>query len=302
MTDRSSSSSSPRRDGSSSQSFPNLNSSNPYEILGVPQNATAQQIKVSYRKLALQYHPDRLSPEATGEEKEGAHKSFTKIGHAYEILSDETRRQEYDAEQQQTSTRRRSFDRGPFSMHDTFFGSFGMRNSRRHHSAFDEFMDPFELFNQFFSNEMDLNDRRNGSSRSSRSRSAFDDDLFFSGFGRSSMMSTHLGMMDEMNSMINQMHSSSIFNTQQSMNGGSFFSSSRSSSNRGRSQSISTSTRTTMINGVRTTVTERTVVRPDGRVEHHVETTGGGQNEPLPSSSRRAIEYDGMRSRSRRHY
>ncbi len=60
-----------------------------YEILGVPRDATKDQIKDSYRKLAMQYHPDRnKSPEA--EEK------FKEISEAYAVLSDDQKRQQYD--------------------------------------------------------------------------------------------------------------------------------------------------------------------------------------------------------------
>ncbi|MCP8304386.1 MAG: molecular chaperone DnaJ [archaeon] len=60
-----------------------------YEILGVSRDATSQEIKNVYRKLALQYHPDRnKSPEA--EEK------FKEISEAYAVLSDEEKRRQYD--------------------------------------------------------------------------------------------------------------------------------------------------------------------------------------------------------------
>ena len=60
-----------------------------YEILGVSKNATKQEIKKAYRKLAKQYHPDRnKAPDA--EEK------FKEIKEAYEILSDEQKRTNYD--------------------------------------------------------------------------------------------------------------------------------------------------------------------------------------------------------------
>jgi molecular chaperone DnaJ len=60
-----------------------------YEVLGVQKNATKDQIKDSYRKLAMQYHPDRnKSPEA--EEK------FKEISEAYAVLSDDQKRQQYD--------------------------------------------------------------------------------------------------------------------------------------------------------------------------------------------------------------
>lgn len=205
---------------------------------------------------------------------------------------------------EQQRQNRRGFDRDAFAMGDPFFDSFGMR-SGRHHNAFDEFhfMDPFELFNRFFSDEMDQmnGNQRQRSSRSSRSAfnhdPFFDSDPFFSGFGGGSMMSRHFGMMNEMNNLMMNSQRSMIDN-QQMMSGGSFYSSS--SSSRGAGQSVSTSTRTTIVNGVRTTVTERTIVHPDGRVERHVESSGG-QNEALPSSysSRRAIGYGDNRSRRR---
>ncbi len=60
-----------------------------YTILGVSKNATTDQIKRAYRRLAKQYHPDvNPSPEA--------HQIFIEIQEAYEVLSDPIRRQQYD--------------------------------------------------------------------------------------------------------------------------------------------------------------------------------------------------------------
>lgn len=60
-----------------------------YEILGVEKKASSDDIKTAYRKLAMQYHPDRnKAPDA--EEK------FKEISEAYAVLEDQTKRQQYD--------------------------------------------------------------------------------------------------------------------------------------------------------------------------------------------------------------
>ncbi len=61
-----------------------------YEILGVSKTATADEIKKSYRKLALKFHPDKNPDNAEAEAK------FKKISEAYAVLSDAKKRQEYD--------------------------------------------------------------------------------------------------------------------------------------------------------------------------------------------------------------
>lgn len=61
-----------------------------YEILGVAKDASESDIKKSYRKLALKYHPDRNPNDASAEEK------FKELGEAYEILSNEEKRAAYD--------------------------------------------------------------------------------------------------------------------------------------------------------------------------------------------------------------
>lgn len=61
-----------------------------YEVLGIQKNASAAEIKKAYRKLANKYHPDKNPDDSTAEEK------FKEVKHAYEVLSDETKRASYD--------------------------------------------------------------------------------------------------------------------------------------------------------------------------------------------------------------
>src|SRR3974390_2844904 len=61
-----------------------------YKTLGVSKTATADEIKKSYRKLARKYHPDANKGDAKAEER------FKEISEAYNTLSDEKRRKEYD--------------------------------------------------------------------------------------------------------------------------------------------------------------------------------------------------------------
>ena len=63
---------------------------NPYTALGVVTAATSAEIRTAYRKLALQWHPDKH------QDKDEAHKKFQEIAFAYAILSDDARRRRYD--------------------------------------------------------------------------------------------------------------------------------------------------------------------------------------------------------------
>ena len=61
-----------------------------YEILGLAKNASDEEIKKAYRKLAMKHHPDRNPDDKTAEER------FKEVQHAYDVLSDGDKRKQYD--------------------------------------------------------------------------------------------------------------------------------------------------------------------------------------------------------------
>ena len=99
-----------------------------YEILGVERGADADAIKRSYRKLALQYHPDRNNGSAEAEEQ------FKELTEAYEVLKDPNKRAAYDRFGHAGVKGGAGAGYGGFSFHDALdifmrdFGGFGVED------------------------------------------------------------------------------------------------------------------------------------------------------------------------------
>ncbi len=124
-----------------------------YSILGVSKSASAEELKRAYRKLALQYHPDRNKTKE-------AEEKFKEINKAYEVLGDPQKRQTYD------QFGAAAFEgpgagaggQGPFSgnpfagggQYGPFSYTYTSGGNNGQDFDFGGFSDPFDIFEQFF--------------------------------------------------------------------------------------------------------------------------------------------------------
>jgi curved DNA-binding protein len=106
-----------------------------YQILGVNRDATPEQLKKAYRKLAMKYHPDKAKGDKPAEEM------FKKISEAYAVLSNPEKRKQYDEFGSQAFRAKfsqedifRGFDFGGFNFSgdilERLFGGYGSRRGR----------------------------------------------------------------------------------------------------------------------------------------------------------------------------
>lgn len=122
-----------------------------YEVLGVTKSASAAEIKAAYRKLALEWHPDQNKAA-------GANEKFKEINEAYAVLSDTNKKSQYDqfghAAFQPGSGMgggdpfggAGGYRQGPF----TYYSSNGGNPPSGGPFGGGDFIDPFEIFEQFF--------------------------------------------------------------------------------------------------------------------------------------------------------
>jgi len=268
----------------------------PYKVLNLKPDATQTQIKSAYRKLALKYHPDR---QKTEEDKILYKDKFLEVSRSYELLGDPKLKEQYDKYgiipngSEDPPNRRNTRD--PFG---------GFRGGSFMNFVHEQggFMDPFDLFDRMFHDDLRSSHREDF-------RSSFQTPFgspfgfhsgfgsFFDGFGGSGM--NHMSMMNDMMNMHNR-GSSSFGSNGQGMSS-SYYSSSTSSFGRGSGgvqESVSTSTR--IINGKRQTVTERVKVHADGTVERSTETSGDNdfpamlENEDGRFNSKHRLLQDGL--------
>ena len=134
------------------------NSKNYYDILGVKNNASPEDIKSAYRKMAREHHPDMVGPS----DKDAAEKRFKEINEAYQVLSDTEKRKVYDQYGSSAFTNGGGVNQG-FNGFGGFGGAGGARQGQwgpftysytstggaNQSNGFGD-MDPFDVFEQFF--------------------------------------------------------------------------------------------------------------------------------------------------------
>ncbi len=134
-----------------------------YKILGVDKEATKEEIKKAYRKLALKYHPDRNPGDKIAEDK------FKDITEAYEVLSDDEKRKKYDS----LGSNWKYYNNADFN--GDWFGNFGSGRQKAYtfHTNINDIFEDFggsDFFKMFFGDFASQNSGFNNYSRYSSTR------------------------------------------------------------------------------------------------------------------------------------
>lgn len=116
-----------------------------YQILGVKKDVTQAELKKVYRKLARKYHPDSNPGNAEAEEK------FKAISEAYDVLSDEDTRKEYDQIRAMGGGARFSAGPGAGGFEDMFGGLFGGHGGARSAGSYEDLLSMFNRAGGSFS-------------------------------------------------------------------------------------------------------------------------------------------------------
>ena len=134
-----------------------------YQVLGISKNASADEIKKAYRKLALAYHPDKNKTKE-------AEAKFKEITQAYEVLADPKKKEAYDLYGSDAFSQGGFQGQGPFEGfgNQARAGKYGPFTYTYTTSAggeganfdFGGFSDPFEIFEQFFGGGSPFGDRQ----------------------------------------------------------------------------------------------------------------------------------------------
>jgi DnaJ family protein B protein 6 len=265
-----------------------------YETLGLDDDkASTKEIKKAYRGMALKWHPDK-HPE--GEARDGATKKFQEISQAYEVLSDDDKRRQYDMGGGIPGAGGgRPGGGGGFPGGHPFGGGF-------HHSGPGGFKDPFEMFKEAFGTDDPFSDMIKEMMGGHFGGGAFGGGAFGGGGpGKQGRKRSSRGgggggggggdpMAEMMQNMMGGMMGG--------MGGGSSFSSFSSSSFGGGGGGVSTSTQTVIKNGQRVT---RTVTRSADGTETVEETINGQPSLGGDTGGGNArLEGGGQRRRQRR--
>jgi DnaJ family protein C protein 7 len=159
-----------------------------YKILGVDKKALAEDIKKAYRKLAMKYHPDRNNESE--EKKKEAESKFKEVSEAYNVLSDEKKRRQYDMGGFESLDGNGGFSGfsgfgGDGTSHinlSDLFGGGGFRSHNSHSFGGDMKTDP--IFQMFFGSGSNNNfNFDSGNTNNRRRRTDKDFKGGFGGFG-----------------------------------------------------------------------------------------------------------------------